>query len=154
MSDNGKYDIVDPESNFDKDDDIEINYIFHFFNKAGDYLDCTSLDENNPTHALYLFKDEFGWGDVKGGYVELIEWDDPTIYDNPDMLELSSNVREDGRRLCSASNDDPDDIAELKTCPMYSDEEEADDSSGGNVTCGACWAIGFKSVCERKPKEI
>jgi len=137
------------------DIEVDIDYIFHFFNKAGDYLDCTSLDENNPTLALYLFEDEFGWGEKKvEGYVELIEWNDPTIYDNPDMLELSSTVREDNRRMCCASNSDPADVTELKSCPMYYDEDEADDSEEGTLVCGACWALGFKSVCECKPKEV
>jgi len=129
----------------------EIDYIFHFFNKAGEYLDCTSLDENNPTLALSLFKDEFGWGEMDG-YVELIEFEDPTLYNDSSKFELSSDVREDGRAICSASTNDKDDVARLKSCPLYNDEEDA--FEGRNTTCAYCWAKGFRSVCERKPKEV
>jgi len=135
------------------EDDYDVNYIFHLINKDGDVLDETSLVENNPKFAMYLFMDEFGWKDknVEGAYVELIEFDDPALYDEPTNFERSENAREDRRTACFADPRDEKDLAELKKCPMY--ERDVDAPSRLHY-CKWCWAIGFRSVCERKPKEV
>lgn len=145
---------------YDDNSDYEVNYIFHLLDADGDCLDQTSLIENSPSYALDLFLGQFGWQDrIDEGEVstpvrvELYSFEDPDLYNSPDNFELSSKVREDGRKLCSACNSDKEDVAQLKTCPMYEDEEDADYSENGNLTCTYCWANGFYSVCENKPKE-
>jgi len=135
-------------------DPVDKNYTFDFFSKTGEYLDTTSLVENNPTYALSLFVGEFGWNKEYEGYVKLMSWDDPSLFDDCDNFEMSCDVREDKRRTCTAPNHNKEDVAQLKTCPLYEDEEDADHSEGDNLTCRFCWAMGHCSVCEMKPKEI
>jgi len=145
---------------YDDNSDYEVNYIFILSDKDGDTLDQTSLVENSPKLAMSLFMGEFGWQDrVDEGEasaplsVKLDSFEDPDLYDDSDNFELSSTVREDGRKLCTAPNHNKEDVAQLKTCPFYDAEEDADYSEKGNLTCRYCWAMGHYSVCEIKPKE-
>lgn len=142
---------------YDENSDYEVNYIFQLLDSDGDVLDQTSLIENNPDLAMSLFMGEFGWEDrVNEGEVsaplsvKLDSFEDPDLYDDFSNFELSSTVREDGRSNCCADPKDKKEMAELESCPMYERDEDAMSSLH---YCKWCWAQGFKSVCERKPKE-
>ena len=151
--------IDDNDNDNDPFDSPDINYIFQLFDCYGEYLDETSLVENDPSHAYYLFMEEFGWQEKLGrtnATVKLISFDDPTLIDHPEKLMNSSDVHPKGLRLCSCDSENKQAIKELESCPDFRFEDEADEiiALGGNITCANCLAFGFKSVCEAKPKEV
>ena len=129
-----------------------MNYRFGLYNND-QLLDETNLNENDPDHAMYLFMNEYGWGEKLP--LEQLDVTSVVLIDEeeePDDYKYSTEIHPKKLKICSANKNNSKALAKLKACPDFALPEDHQDDDP-NVYCKYCWAVGCLSVCLKYKNE-